>query len=181
MVGPFQAEIRDAVAPAQRVEGLDVVARGGGVEEEVRVGPLAGVQQAVHILEERADLLRRADRVRDAQGLGDGLDFHDVRNDAPELDEEAHTVHRLVDLEGLLGAVGDHPFALLLGRDDILHVLVNQFHVGDRGLHQAGLLLHALGRHLEGPGQLLCRNQIVRVHILLLIIVNFLQLLPAQP
>jgi len=41
----------------------------------------------------------------------------------------------------------------LLGCEDPVHVLVNQFHVADSGLHQAGLLLDAFGGHLEAPLQ----------------------------
>ncbi len=62
----------------------------------------------------------------------------------------------------------DHQLALLLGRDDPLHVLVDQFHVADGGLHQAGLLLHAFGGHLEARGQFFGRNQVVSVHPALL-------------
>ena len=43
---------------------------------------------------------------------GTDSDLHDVGDDAPELVEEAHHVHRLVDLEGLLGAVGRPPTCL---------------------------------------------------------------------
>jgi hypothetical protein len=60
--------------------------------------------------------------------------------------------HRLENLERLLGPVGDHPFAFIVRRDDIVHVLVNEFHVRNRGLHQASLLPGAFDGHLESAG-----------------------------
>ena len=168
VVGPLHAEAGDAVAPAQRVERLDVVARGTGVEKEVRLGPLAGMQQAVHVAEEGADLPGRAGRGRDADGRGDGLHFHDVRDHAPEFVEAADHVHRLVDFDWLLSAVGRYKLAFLLSRGNPLHVLLKQLHVADAGFHQAGLLLHAFGGHLEARHQLFGCNQFVSAHVELL-------------
>ena len=66
------------------------------------------------------------------------------------------------NLEGLPGAVGRHPLAVLLGREDPLHVRVDHVQVALAAPHQAGLLLDPFLRHRECRQPFLGREQHVR-------------------